>query len=83
MAADTRTFTTTPPKLQALALMLAGHGITLDPTQATGDAVQGGWDIYWKVTSADAPNVSIAITVNKHPFAEEGALWSKLGAILD
>jgi hypothetical protein len=58
--------------------MLATHGVAVDLTQPTGRAQAEGWDISWTQGTG-----TIAFTVWKHPFAEEGFLWSKLGAILD
>ncbi len=76
--ADTRTYATTPEKLQALATMLASHGVTIDPTQPSGEEKADGWDIQW---TSPAPGQT-AFTVVKHPFAEEGILWGKLGGVL-
>ena len=75
---DTRTFPATPATLATLQTMLASHGIAVDLTQPTGRAQAAGWDISWLV---GVPG-SIAITVWKHPFAEEGYLWKRLAAIL-
>ena len=81
---DTKTFTTTPAKLQALSVMLAGHGIALDPTQPKGSAIVGKWDLSWTIAPTDdAPYETVAITVNHHPFGEEGMMWDKLGEILN
>jgi hypothetical protein len=57
--------------------MLASHGIAVDLTQPTGRAQAEGWDLSWAQS-----NGTIAITCWKHPFAEEGAMWGKLAAIL-
>jgi hypothetical protein len=70
---DTRTFPATPQRLADLAAYLKGHGIALDPAQPTGEAKTGGWAI-----AAD----TVTVNVVKHPFAEEGVLWSKLEGLL-
>ena len=73
----TRTFHVTPAKLEALSAYLKGHGLVLDPSAASGSAIQDGWQIHWTVT-ADA----LTVTVEKHPFGEENFFWRKLGDLL-
>lgn len=75
---DTKTFHADPAKLSQLSDMLAGHGVVINPNEPSGETKQGGWDISWASANAGY----IAITVNKHPFAEEGFLWSNLSKIL-
>jgi hypothetical protein len=75
---DTRIFPSTPATLQAIAAMLATHGLTIDPTQPTGEVKHDRWDVSW---STPQPG-QIAFTVNSHPFAEESFLWSKLTGVL-
>jgi hypothetical protein len=74
---DTRSFPANPTSLAALQDMLAHHGVPVDLTQPTGRAQAQGWDLSWVQGSG-----TIAVSVWKHPFAEEGALWSRLGEIL-
>lgn len=81
---DTRIFDTTAHdgvglnKLVALSALLADHGVTFDPAQPTGEAVAQGWDARWTTPQEG----QIAITVVKHPFAEEGIFWNHLAGIL-
>jgi hypothetical protein len=58
--------------------MLASHGLTIDPAQPTGEVKDSGWDVSW---ATPQPN-QIAFTVLKHPFGEEGFMWSKLAGVL-
>lgn len=76
--ADTKTYQTTPQKLQALSTMLASHGIAIDATQPSGDVKEGKWDIAWS-TPAEGQTT---FTVKNHPFGEEGIMWSKLDSAL-
>lgn len=74
---DTRTFPATPAQLQILAIYLKGHGITFDPTQPTGEASTGKWDISWQIVPG-----RVTVNVLSHPFAEEGILWNRLEGLL-
>ena len=69
---DTRGYKATPAQLETIAAELKAKGLEFDPTQATGSAIQGDWDIGWAI---DAAAETIAISVVKHPFAEEGFFW--------
>ena len=74
--ADTRTYPCTDAQLATLAALLEAHGMTVDLTK-DGEAHADGWDVSW---SFPTPG-TVAVTVNKHPFAEEGFLWGKLASI--
>ena len=74
---DTRTFPVAPAQLDALAAYLKGFGMAFDPAQPTGEAKTGGWDISWVISPG-----SLAVTVLKHPFAEEGMMWDGLARVL-
>ena len=74
--ADTRQFHCTPAQLATLAALLEAHGMTVDVSK-DGEAQAEGWNVSWAFPSPG----TVAVTVNKHPFAEEGFLWSKLGQI--
>ena len=74
--ADTRTFACTDAQLGTLAALLEAHGMQVDLTRA-GEAQAEGWDVSWAYPTLG----TVAVTVNKHPFAEEGFLWAKLGTI--
>lgn len=74
---DTRTFPASPATLATLQQMLASHGVSVDLTLPTGRAQAEGWDLSWVQGIG-----TIAISVWKHPFAEENIMWGKLAAIL-
>jgi len=73
---DTRTYPCTESQLVDLENMLKAHGVAIDTTKP-GEADESGWDISWEFPDP----ARIAVTVHKHPFAEEGMLFSKLNGI--
>ena len=75
--ADTRVFNVTQDKVVKLSEALKSHGIELDSNSSVGETNTGGWDISWKKDGDQ-----LAITVNKHPFAEEEIFWSKMHDML-
>jgi hypothetical protein len=75
--ADQRSFTVTPAQLDAIAALLKSHGITFDPTQPSGEAVQDKWDVSWTIA---LPTLTINLVA--HPFAQAGFFWDKLEKIL-
>lgn len=74
---DTKTFASTPEKLQELANMLASHGVILNPNEAAGEVNEKGWDVSWYQVAG-----FITFSLVKHPFAAAGFFWSKLADIL-
>lgn len=70
---DTRTYKASPDQLQAIAEKLQANGFAFNPNQPTGETSARGFDIQWSINSDAA---TIAVTVVKHPFGEEGLFWS-------
>ena len=76
--ADSRTFQVTPAQLDGLAAYLKGHGLVLDPAAPSGSACANGWNLSWTIAGEQ-----LTVTCLKHPFAEEGGMWSKLQNLLN
>jgi hypothetical protein len=75
--ADSRTYQVTEQQVDALEAFLGGQGLFIDLSVA-GEKEDEGWDISWSMPNA----TTLTITVNKHPFLEEGAFWAKVKDIL-
>lgn len=74
---DTRSYSVDGEKLAALTGELEKHGLKIDTTQPGGNVESGGFNVDWNVKHG-----VLTLTVNKHPFAEEGMFWSKVQNIV-
>lgn len=68
---DTRKYNATPEQLQTIATELKSHGFEFDPTKPMGEMTAKGFDVAYTIDLG-----TVAITVVKHPFGEEGFFWS-------
>jgi hypothetical protein len=76
---ETRTYPVTQPQIETIAAKLKEHGFNLDPHAATGAASAQGFEFVWTRTGTDDPTRgTIAITLNKHPFAMGGLFWNQI-----
>lgn len=74
--ADTKSYSYTKLQLDVLQLVLASHNLNVN-LSSPGEISDSGWDISWSFPDS----THISITVNRHPFAEEGFFWSKLNDV--
>lgn len=74
---NTRSYAIDGAKLGALTDEMKQHGLTIDTTQPGGNVAHEGFDVDWNVK-----NDVLTLTLNRHPFAEEGLFWDKVQAIV-